>query len=228
MLIRDIDENQPEEWFNADFGRWVRAQELRYCRRMSEDAFGYFALQMGLCQYPSLLRAPIRNRATVGDGGTITADLSALPFAADSVDFILLVHALESSHSPHAVLREAARVLRPQGRLLIVGFNPWSLLGARIRRMPWRDNWISLLRLRDWLALLDMAVIEGRFAAFLPPHDKQNRRRWGWMEKAGRRWWPLGGGVYFVSAQKMTVDIRHVGKLRRLPLWRARHANRPT
>lgn len=224
MLIQTTGENKSEDWFATGFGRWVLAQEARYCRQMSGEVFGFYALQLGH-QRRLILRAPVRNHAMVGIDSScdIVADWTALPFAGESVDFILLAHALESSGAPHEVLREAARVLRPQGRLLIVGFNPWSFLGMRLTAMPWRKDWISLMRVKDWLTLLDMAADEGRFAVFMPPHERRNRKRFGWLEKAGRRWWPLGGGVYFLSAVKRTCGMRMVGRLRRsrLPVWRA-------
>lgn len=139
------------------------------------------------------------------------------------MDFIVLQHALDAADAPHAVLREAVRALRPDGRLLIVGFNPISLLGASVglTSLPWRGRWLTLRRIKDWLALLDMSVVEGRFAVFLPPlYRREARRRMGWMEKAGRRWWPLCGGVYFISAVKhrlgMRVIIPHFSK-NRLP-----------
>ena len=222
MLIQSITETKSAEWFSHGFGRWVWAQERRYCRRMAEDAFGFYALQMGHQKHPVLRRSPVRNYAVIGIGGgcTIVADWTALPFADESVDFVLLAHALESSTMPHAVLRESVRILRPQGKLLLIGFNPWSLLGARMATMPWRSRWISLGRVKDWLSLLNMSVSEGRFAVFMPPLARRTLRRWRWLEKAGRRWWPLGGGVYFISARKTMPGFRLVGRLRhRLPMW---------
>ena len=211
MLIQKTTKHNPEDWFSTSFGRWVLAQEQRYCNQMSRDSFGFFTLQLGLSHRHLTRRAPTRNHAIVGLSPhcQIIADWAALPFADDSVDFILLTHALEASANPHAVLREAVRVLRPHGRLVIAGFNPWSLLGmtARLARLPWHGKWLPLHRLKDWLALLDMAIVEGRFAVFLPPLQRPNRRRFGWMEKAGRRWWPLCGGVYFISASKHRLRL---------------------
>ena len=50
-----------------------------------------------------------------------------LPIANNSADAILLHHALDVTRHPQ-VLREAVRVLRPGGTLLVLGFNP---AGAR-------------------------------------------------------------------------------------------------
>ena len=218
MLIHSLGESKPQQWFASRFGRYVLAQERRYCGRMAGD-FGRFALHLGHPPRPPR-RMPQRHFAAVGleKECTIAADWTALPFASESVDFVLLAHALESAKAPHAVLREAVRVLRPHGRLLIAGFNPWSLLGAPLAELPWRARWLSLQRIKDWLTLLDMSVAEGRFAVFMPPHESRKmRRRFRWMEKAGRRWWPLGGGVYFLSAVKTTPGARLVGRVRYAP-----------
>ncbi len=47
----------------------------------------------------------------------------------DSIDLVFLPHTLEFSADPHQVLRETERVLIPEGRVIILGFNPLSSLG---------------------------------------------------------------------------------------------------
>ncbi|MFZ2753614.1 MAG: class I SAM-dependent methyltransferase, partial [Lysobacteraceae bacterium] len=46
-------------------------------------------------------------------------DMHALPFADDHFDLVVLMHALTYSTKPAAAVAEAARVLRPGGRLLL-------------------------------------------------------------------------------------------------------------
>ena len=63
-----------------------------------------------------------------------------LPIATQSIDLVVLPHVLEFADEPHQILREVDRVLMPEGRLVIVGFNPWSLWGAAQRaRLLARD-----------------------------------------------------------------------------------------
>jgi ArsR family transcriptional regulator len=47
------------------------------------------------------------------------ADMHALPFADLSFDHVFLMHALSYTKEPQKVLGEAARVLRPEGRLIV-------------------------------------------------------------------------------------------------------------
>ena len=212
-MIIQKDADAPERWFATGFGRLVAAQEQRYCDRLAADSFGFFGVQLGMPARRLMRRSPVLRIVRIGaeKGCDIAAEWSALPLADESADVVLLAHALESAPEPRAVLREAVRVLRPEGRLVIIGFNPWSLLGAFAKpaRAPWRKNWLSLARVKDWLTLLQITVVRGMFAVFLPPlAESKNRRRFAFMERAGRRWWPLAGGVYFLLGIKRRAQMR--------------------
>jgi SAM-dependent methyltransferase len=61
-----------------------------------------------------------------------------LPFADQSLDLVVLPHTLERAEDPHRSLAEVERVLRPEGRVVIVGLNPVSLWGLRQRGGGWR------------------------------------------------------------------------------------------
>lgn len=143
-----------------------------------------------------------------------------LPFATASVDLLLLAHTLDCVQTPHAVLREAERILRPEGTLLISGLNPFSLWRARAVRRR-----ISPLRLREWLSVLGLETVESCFGCFRPPFRKE---RWlemcRWLEAPGARFWPLGGGVYILRAVKRTRGVRLIEpqwRLGRLPSGKA-------
>ena len=196
-------------WFSDGFGRLVALREQRECDRQSRAAFGLYALQLGRVDRRLLRRCPVESRVRVSpDGGDLRAQWDELPFESESADFIVAAHALDAAADPRDALREIVRVLRPGARLLIVGFNPFSILAfrARARGMPWAGKWISLRRVKDWLALLEMTVVGGSFAVFRPP--VRNFQKWAWMEKAGERWWPMAGGVYFVTAVKRRPGMR--------------------
>jgi SAM-dependent methyltransferase len=65
-------------------------------------------------------------------------------------------HTLEASNDPYAALREAARVLVPEGRLVISGLNPGSPLGAapggaQCGLFAGPEPGVGYWRLRDWL-----------------------------------------------------------------------------
>jgi SAM-dependent methyltransferase len=131
-------------------------------------------------------------------------------------------HALEFTDAPHQLLREAHRVLRPEGHLLIVGINPYSLFGLRQRFSknrppPWNGHFLSAYRVKDWLALLGFNIIGGGFGAYAPPFARANwLARCRTIEKAGDRWWPISGGIYFLHAVKKVIGMHVI-----TPVWQS-------
>lgn len=203
-------------WFDTPQGRYVLAREQAYFDRTVSDIFGYNALQIGLPEmnFLSASRIPLRIRGADTPGSDLLMCCPELPFASDSMDLLLLPHVLEFAEYPHEILREVERVLRPEGSLIISGFNPLSLWGLRRtlgckQGYPWRGRFITLLRLKDWLALLGFEVAGGRFAVYAPPlHSEKWLERHSFLEKAGDRWWPVAGGVYFLHAVKRVPGMR--------------------
>ena len=198
--------------------------ELAQFERATEDVFGYHALQAGLPGIDFLRANRIPFRFTLGleHGAALAADPMQLPLANQSVDLVVLPHALESTADPHLVLREAERVLIPEGQLVISGFNPLSfwrmrqLLAGKNAGAPWDERFIGLLRLKDWLHLLGFELNGGRFGCYAPPFEKPLwLSRFSFMEKAGARWWPIMGGVYVVRAVKRVHGMRLITPARR-------------
>lgn len=212
-------------WFATPLGRYLAARELAYFERTVADIFGYYALQIGLPEMPALDASRIPSRWTLDydPPAALIADPHALPLPENTVDLVVMPHALEFTDDPHQMLREAWRVMRPEGQIVIAGFNPFSLYGVkryfgREQTPPWNGNFIGLWRLKDWLKLLGFDVIGGRLDAYAPPFAREPwLARFRFFEEAGDRWWPVAGGVYFLRATK------HVAGLRVLtPSWQRR------
>jgi len=135
------------------------------------------------------------------------------------------------STDPHAALAEATRVLVPEGRLVIVGFNPMSLWALRQRLgsaghslrigdeslfLPSAGEFIGYWRLRDWLRLLSFDVEVGKFGCYRPPWSSQKwLQRFEWMERTGERWWPVLGAVYFLVAVRRVRGMHLIGRVRK-------------
>ena len=82
---------------------------------------------------------------------------------------------------------------------------------GRKQGYPWQGHFIKLQRMKDWLALLGFEVVGGRFAAYAPPFNQRRLLdRCAFMEKAGDRWWPASGGVYFLHAIKRVPGMRPI------------------
>lgn len=218
------------EWLATPQGRYVLAWEQAQFDQASEDCFGFRATQIGLPDTDFLRRNRIPFRFSIGlePGAALVADPLQLPLGSQSVDLVALPHLLESCADPHQVLREAERILMPEGQAVISGFNPVSLWRTRqwfVSRdagAPWDGRFIGLLRLKDWLKLLGFELNGGKFGCYAPPFaDEQWLERFAFMEKAGARWWPIAGAVYVVRAVKRVPGMRIV-----TPAWRKERARR--
>lgn len=205
-----------QDWFESELGSYVLAKERAWFDQECADIFGFNAVQAGLC-WADLLQAnrmPKRYCVDLAEGD-MHCRHEASPLAGHSLDLLALPHVLEFSSHPHQVLREAERILRPEGHLLISGFNPLSLWGMRrmLRRgcggYPWDGHFLNLARLKDWLALLGFELQAGRMICYAPPMRQSKwLRRFAFLEAAGDRWWALGGGVYLLHAIKRTPGMR--------------------
>jgi SAM-dependent methyltransferase len=227
-----------QEWFETPPGRYLLAWERAEFDRAVADIFGYHALQLGLPELETLaanrmphkwlgLRASQSADPKSPVRPALVTEYSALPFEANSIDLIVLPHTLELDPDPHATLREVERVLVAEGKVVISCLNPASLWGLRQRRahlyrrlgfgqlyLPDVGEFIGYRRLRDWLRLLNFEVETGNFGCYRPSLTTEHwLDRFEWMDRAGERWWPILGSVYFVVATKRVRGIKLVGKL---------------
>lgn len=212
-------------WLSTPLGQYLAAAEGAWFDQVATDIFGYRAVQLELPQIRCLQtnRMPWRATAGLSCGVQLRCAPSQLPFAEQSLDLIALPHGLDFEKDPHVVLREAARVLMPEGRLLITGFNPWSLWGLRRFKpgakgggAPWQGNALSLPRLKDWLALLGLDTLRGEFLCYSLPLQRDSwLSRTHFLELAGDRWWPAAGSVYCLDVVKRVKGMRVIE-----PQWR--------
>jgi SAM-dependent methyltransferase len=209
---------QPDlaQWFQGELGQDLLKAEKALLDDILPELFGYHAVQLGQVSGQNLLTAsPIRHRTVVAEQPSVeglsplVAHPEQLPFAADTMDLVLVHHGVDTAVSPHALLREASRVLISGGHLLVVGFNPWSLWGLwRLLRFPWtRAPWlrryVSPQRLADWMSLLDFDVVGVESAFFVPPLGNDGvRRHLSWLERLGQRYWSQAGASYVLLARK--------------------------
>lgn len=212
--------DQLESWYCNPSGQYLLEQENRLVEKQLQQVFGNHFLQVGVTRNQALGQASPLNHKTYsailpGPDIGLLSDAHSLPFADDSLDVVLLHHALEFAQHPHSLLREAHRVVSAQGHILILGFNPLSLLGASLglRRMVpaslWRQAHLMRTgRLRDWLHLLGAEVQSTHHCYAAPP--KGADRVFRYLQAADgyvtRHNWPVGG-VYLVHAQKKVVTL---------------------
>ena len=236
-----------QAWLATPPGQYLLDWERAQFEEAVSDVFGFHALQLGVPEIDGLHGnrmphrwlsvdtpapmprpegpAPTMPGRSAQRRVTLVSDYANLPFPANSLDLVILPHALEIGVDPHACLREVERVLVPEGRVVISGLNPVSLWGLSQRRakayrrigfgspfLPEQGEFIGYWRLRDWLRLLSFEVETSRFGCYRPSVRSQAwLDRFAWMDTIGPRWWPIFGAVYFVVAVKRVRGMRLMG-----------------
>jgi SAM-dependent methyltransferase len=253
-------------WLQTPAGRYLLEWEQAQLDHAVVDLFGFHAVQLGWPFAQGLRANRMPHRWMLDDGRiapdvlhpmqdsadadkaprcvTVLSEFDALPFPSQSLDLVVLPHTLELSRDAHHTLSEVERVLVPEGRVVVIGFNPTSLWGLRQRFdqlgsslglgslfLPESNALIGYWRLRDWLKLLSFEIDTGRFGCYRPALRSQKwMDRLAWMDKTGDRWWPVLGAVYILVAIKRARGMRMIGlarnKMMSVPTAPAVAANR--
>ena len=144
------------------------------------------------------------------EGGDLVLEPWQLPFRGQSLEALLLGHVLEFSPDPVPILEQAYQALRPEGRLVVLSFNPLGLWGASRLWGRWRGAaapWCG----RQWTASITglhlqragFRALAVRFLCFRPPlQDRHLQERLDPWEDVGRYFGRLAAGV------QMTVACR--------------------
>ncbi|MEJ1297729.1 MAG: methyltransferase domain-containing protein [Candidatus Sedimenticola sp. (ex Thyasira tokunagai)] len=222
-----------KQWQKSPLGVELLAQEKCALEQLLPALFGYYLLHIGrtdgLGDTPSCSHIrTVVNLSLDSAGSTnccgVMGDAENLPFASDSIDAVLLSHTIDFSPDPHRLLREVERVLIPEGKLIILGFNSlslwgvWRLFHLRRRHVPWCGRFISLPRLDDWLSLLGFEVQQVKRMMFTPPLQQGGIiRRLAMVEQLGGRYWPMLPGAYAVQAVKRVSTLTPIE-----PAWKLR------
>ena len=218
-------------WLDTPLGRRCLLAEQALVSAALEQVFGEQFLQIGLWGgEDSFARYARAQRTTLVDwrpgiAAQMLSDTHALAVATGSVDAVLLPHTLELVPSPHALLREVDRILRADGRVVVLSFNPNGLWGLRQVLSsrgypPGHRRPILESRLRDWLKLLSFDVDNRERYCHTLPLETARRFAAFPREDWANRWMPMLGGGYLLSAQKRVHPMTPIR-----PRWRRRRLN---
>ena len=210
--------DQPTSWQHLPNGELIVANINQTLAPWWPKFFGYHMLKVGaLSGEISCDDSPIKHQLTLinkHENADIVAEIDDLPLLEHSVDVCVLAHALEFTLDPHHMVREANRVLIPNGYLVITGFNPFSLVGLnqfipyRRKQTPWNERLFSPMRVKDWLHLMGFEIqLDQRFLhSTLSGQITQGVLRNHWHNIAAR-YFPSFGSVYVIVAKKRVLPL---------------------
>lgn len=206
-----------QQFYNSPLGGWVRRLICSKLRELWPQTKGEMILGLGYClPYLSLFREEAARVVTLmppKQGAirwplgepclTALSEVCDLPFADGQFDRILLIHGLEAAEQTHKLLREAWRVLRCHGQLLMIIPNRQSIW-SRIERTPFGQGYpYTLGQVLKILRENFFMCTQNAGSLYIPP----TRSRFllscapTW-EKVGKRWFPRLSGVLMVEAVK--------------------------
>jgi len=186
--------------------------ETRRLGQILPDLHGHYLLQYSAWNQRVVKQTTLKHNFFVGsgDGVDCSVDFEQLPFRDNAMDCAFLHHVLDYSGHPHQALREAARVVVPNGYMVLIGFNPFSswMLSRHLPKgyLPSSGRFISSSRVADWLALLGFRVEQVRSYQIMPPFlvhlfPNFSRRVEGVLNWLGMP----GGAMYIVVARKLVA-----------------------
>lgn len=218
----------PADWLSSALGRQLLAAEGQVLRGLLDDVFGLELLQLGSWGASRELLSQSRTRRQTviapepamasGFAVDVVAELSQLPIQTATVDAVLLPHTLEFEPDPHAIVREADRVLTGEGQLIVLGFRPASLWGLRAAASrqgypPGLRQMLGVGRVRDWLELLGYEVVLQRRYLYSRPWETGAARGDGARRMLRRGLFnPLPAAAWLLKARKHVyrmTPLRH-------------------
>lgn len=160
-------------WYQTPRGKLLKQLEADYIQRAITVSCQQTILQVGGLNWENeFIDCSLYKKFMILDAKNlgcpealkIQAKAYHLPLQTGSVDMIIVPHLLEFDAYRFQTIREVERVLKPEGLVLILNFNPWSFwvryqyLWDKKKADSWSGHFISRYRLEDWLKLLNFEV----------------------------------------------------------------------
>jgi SAM-dependent methyltransferase len=204
-----------QRFYASPLGGAVRRMAERRLAALWPHAQGLDVLGVGYATpYLERLRAGARRVVAVmpaeqgaerwPSGAPSLTALSAehrLPFMDSCFDRVLIAHALEESESVRPLLREVWRVMAPEGRLVVIAANRWSLW-AQFDTTPFgHGRPYSRAQLAGLLADAVFEPVASARALYTPPLRWTSRAADA-FERVGEVLWSAQGGLVLMEAVK--------------------------
>ena len=210
---------QWNQWLTKFPGSSVLETEKKLLSSLLKKLNGEYSLVIGVPEqyhlikdspfYHNVVLSPlINNHPSIKYVECGLSNLSILP---GSVDVVILPHVLEFVDSPRHLLTEACRTVKPNGTIIIIGFNPISFWGlkkwwGKNQGIPWSGRFIFPKSIIKWLDLEEFEFIRKDMIMFKSPKENSSHQ-FSLLEWLGNKTSAFFGGVYAISAQAKVIPL---------------------
>lgn len=212
---------QWDHWLTHSLGHSLLEAEKIFLSKALAECYGKQVLLIGVPHQQDLLKCSVMSHQVLltplvikqKNNKCIESEYYNLPIVPGSIDLVIIPHTLEFLDNPRQLLAEACRIIKPQGLMVLFGFNPMSLWGlkkwwAKSKKVPWSGSFTPANKIKSWLKLADFEIIRQDMLLFRPPifHPTiyQKLRFLEWMgSKISAPW----GGVYAITAQAKVIPL---------------------
>ncbi len=210
-----------DHWLTRFLGARVLEAEQKILSRIYAERYGQHAVLIGVPHQHMLLKASVISHHVIISPlmnqykhiQAIESDFYDLPIIPGSVDLVILPHTLDFIDNPHRLLLEACRIVKPEGDIIILGFNPFSLWGlkkylTRNKNSPWNGNFINMTQVIRWLKLADFQITQEDMLFFRPPVSQEKIfNKLQFLEWIGRKCFMPFGGIYTLTAKAKVIPL---------------------
>ncbi len=204
------------QWLTQSLGERVLDAEKKFLIRSLANFYGKQGMLIGVPHQNELLKASVTAHQVIVTPlisktrhiKTIESEFYELPIASGTVDLVLLPHSLEYIDNPRQLLGEACRVVKPEGHIVILGFNPHSFWGfkkilAKNKGTPWNGQFIPFRTVKNWLGLADFELVKQDFILYgLATKRYFKFKLFDWLGHICFR--PFGGVYILIAKAKVT------------------------
>jgi SAM-dependent methyltransferase len=208
----------PANWEALPCGPYIRQQIEQLLAEPSRHWFGYHLVKLGaLSATLEFSHCPIKHQVGItlkqAQDSLVMANSRALPLLKRSIDAMILSFELDFAQDPHQILREANRVMMPDGHLVLIGYNPFSLAGLAKYLPLRRDSLLhdarcfSTMRIKDWLHLLGFEIIQEYGLAHSELLFERGLNPQGKWQRWASKYFECLGSVYILVAKKREIPL---------------------
>ena len=221
VLQERIREFWPETHNLRVLGCGYATPYLRMFMEGSERVFSIMPAAQGAHHWPYSPQGDERNLVGLAEG-------AELPLESNSIDRVLLIHSLEFAEHLQQNLAEIWRVLKSNGRLLVIVPNR-SGFWARADWSPFGQGTpYSAAQIIHYLRDNQFTHERTEKALFMPPLKfAPLLKSAGFFENTGRKYFPFGCGVHMVEATKQVYAKAGPGAGAKVTVRRRSFSPRP-